>query len=594
VCTVAKQKARNLGPVRDALCPDIEKELPQVQLVPNCKTAVEAVWDEVNSVCLPSEGGDEAALGNQMEAIATLCKHHEPVKVTKAVTIICQDLKQNASIAFKPSCETVLMDVWKLMESKCPSALAAPNSVSPLTKSAPVEAGVPISAKQHQATDEEVKLICNDVNWAQVRARDIEGVCFSINKKISAGLIKATFEPDCQTYLDTIWDDALEECPHGSETILLSVQSIENVICKTATGQVLQSPDTNSAIADLCATVMRERPYFKFYPDNTAADCHTAMQGAWEIAKSKCPNGASTTPSQQDYQKLICSFATKAQLDGEDYDGTCSKITESIQWIKFDPDCVTALQRVWRHASAKCPLGSDKVPTPFEIEMLMCSSARRKEMQDMRTIEICSEISLTTPWILRNFDPDCHSVFDVVWDDAVLKCPAGRDTVLDDQQFIYWACGHTLAEWIQHRSYDRICDTLLFEVPWLQNTVSPNFCPHKVANLFEDMRRVCPLGRATPQTSDLVKFTVCSFATAEQVAKHDTVHVCELMKARVPWLQYRGSCHTAVDQEWAAIEEVCPAGAYGPIKGFRRVGDEANLLALLPDVKDGTMQQAPY
>jgi hypothetical protein len=577
VCSVATQKERNLGRVTDALCRDIATELPEVELAPHCPAAVEAVWDAVMSMCSPSEQGVQK---DPQEQIRTLCVHHDSVKISRAVSLICRDLETKPGITFRPSCVQDLTDVWRLMESKCPGATPPPAEA----------AG---AGGQRKATDEEVKLICGETSWQQVRVRDITGVCQAIEKRIAEGL-QITFEPDCQTYLDEIWDDALEECPHGKETMLLSVQSIEAVICKTATGQELQSPDKEGAIEHLCQTTMAERPYFKFYPDNTLQNCKTSMTGAWDIAKSKCPNGKMTIPSAQDFEKLICSFATKKQLDGNDFDGTCDKIKDSIEWIIFQPDCVTALRGVWHKAAEKCPLGSDKIPTPFEVEMLMCNAARRREMQDMRTIEICSEITLTTPWILRNFDPDCHSVFDVVWDDAVLKCPAGRDTIVNDHEFIYWACGHTLAEWIHHRSYDRICEQLLFEIPWLQNTVSPAQCPKKVSHHFEDMKRICPLGRATPLTRDRLIVHVCSFATAEQVAKHDTDHVCELMVARVPWLQFRASCHQEVEAAWSQIEEACPAGAFGPMKAQRRVLDESDILSLLPDGADGSMRKAPF
>lgn len=106
------------------------------------------------------------------------------------------------------------------------------------------------------------------------------------------------------------------------------------------------------------------------------------------------------------------------------------------------------------------------------------------------------------------------------------------------------------------------------------------------------MQRICPLGRATPLSRDRLIYTVCSFATAEQVAKHDTLHVCELMVARVPWLQFHNSCHAAVDQNWAEIEEICPSGAYGPSKSKRIPAEEGDMLRLLPEGAEDHMR--PY
>jgi hypothetical protein len=416
-----------------------------------------------------------------------------------------------------------------------------------------------------EAGEQEIKVLCTTASWQQVKTRDIDSVCDAIIKQIKKGELQITFEPDCKTYLNRVWDDAMEQCPHGKDTKLLSVQSVENVICSFSTvGQI-----EGHAYSELCDHVMKARPYFQFYPDNSKENCVTSFHAAWDGAKRKCPQGSHTSPTRHDFEKLVCAFATEKMLQFNDYAGTCSKIKESIVWIQFHHGCETSLTHVWEKAKQKCPFGADKVLSPFEIEMMMCNAARKREMEDMMTIEICSEITLTTPWLVDRLDPNCHTVFDAVWHDAVLKCPTGRDSIVDDDTYIGWACGFALAEWIQHKQIDNICDGLLFNIHWLRDR-TPS-CEFRLNANWDKMKGVCPYGRATPLTDDKLVFFACSFATKAQVVSRDTERVCNLMKARLPWLYFKPSCTNQVESAWPMISEKCPQGAPSEIDAVNHV-----------------------
>jgi len=68
---------------------------------------------------------------------------------------------------------------------------------------------------------------------------------------------------------------------------------------------------------------------------------------------------------------------------------------------------------VYRHLDSI----EQEMPTPAEIEKLVCEVASQKMIEDKATSEICTEISKKVKI------PDCQAIVEMGWDKIVAKCP---------------------------------------------------------------------------------------------------------------------------------------------------------------------------
>ncbi|CAK0877860.1 unnamed protein product [Prorocentrum cordatum] len=85
-----------------------------------------------------------------------------------------------------------------------------------------------------------------------------------------------------------------------------------------------------------------------------------------------------TLPSPADIEKLICEVASQKQVEDRAVAEICQVITEKFPNIKFNPDCKTDVEAVWDAAVAKCPQAQLTLPSPADIEKLICEVASQK------------------------------------------------------------------------------------------------------------------------------------------------------------------------------------------------------------------------
>ncbi|CAK0877861.1 unnamed protein product [Prorocentrum cordatum] len=68
------------------------------------------------------------------------------------------------------------------------------------------------------------------------------------------------------------------------------------------------------------------------------------------------------------------------------------------------------------------------LPSPADIEKMICELASQKQVEDKAVDEICQVITEKFPNI--KFNPDCKTDVEAVWDAAVAKCPQAQFTVV--------------------------------------------------------------------------------------------------------------------------------------------------------------------
>merc|ERR1712151_706942 len=121
-------------------------------------------------------------------------------------------------------------------------------------------------------------------------------------------------------------------------------------------------------------------PSIHFQPD-----CKTVAEAVWDAAAARCPHGRETLPSPADIEKLICEVATQKMVEDKATTEVCSLIEEKFPSIHFQPDCKTVAEAAWDAVTARCPHGLESLPSPVDIEKLVCDVATQKQLEDKAT-----------------------------------------------------------------------------------------------------------------------------------------------------------------------------------------------------------------
>ncbi|CAK0877868.1 unnamed protein product [Prorocentrum cordatum] len=338
----------------------------------------------------------------------------------KAVDEICQVITEKfPNIKFNPDCKTDVEAVWDAAVAKCPQAQ--------LTLPSPADIE---------------KLICELASQKQVEDKAVDEICQVITEKFP----NIKFNPDCKTDVEAVWDAAVAKCPQAQLT--------------------LPSPVEDKAVDEICQVITEKFPNIKFNPD-----CKTDVEAVWDAAVAKCPQAQLTLPSPADIEKIICEVASQKQVEDKAVDEICQVITEKFPNIKFNPDCKTDVEAVWDAAVAKCPQAQLTLPSPADIEKIICELASQKQVEDKAVDEICQVITEKFPNI--KFNPDCKTDVEAVWDAAVAKCPQAQLTLpspSDIEKLICEPGGHREAHLrarvaVEDKAVDEICQVITEKFP---------------------------------------------------------------------------------------------------------------------------------
>merc|ERR1711865_619061 len=140
---------------------------------------------------------------------------------------------------------------------------------------------------------------------------------------------------------------------------------------------------------------------------------------------AKCPKGKESLlamPSPQEIESLVCKFATIKQIEDKAVTEICSMISQHVHV----PECHALVERMWEKITAQCPKGKESLrsmPSPQEIESLVCKLATNKQIEDKAVTKICSVISQHV------HVPECHAVLKRMWEKITAQCPKGKESL---------------------------------------------------------------------------------------------------------------------------------------------------------------------
>ncbi|CAK0807897.1 unnamed protein product, partial [Prorocentrum cordatum] len=183
----------------------------------------------------------------------------------------------------------------------------------------------------------------------------------------------------------------------------------------------------------------------------------------WAISSPATPEAQLTLPSPADMEKLICKATSQKQVEDKAVDEICQVITEKFPSSKFNPDCKTNVEAVWDAAVAKCPQAQLTMPSPADMEKLICEVASQKQDENKAVDEICQVIARKFPNI--KFNLDCKTDVEAVWDAAVDKCPQAQLTQPSPADMEKLICEAASQKQDEDKAYDEICQVITEKFP---------------------------------------------------------------------------------------------------------------------------------
>jgi len=205
--------------------------------------------------------------------------------------------------------------------------------------------------------------------------------------------------------------------------------AIQKIICQFASLHELE----DDVSEEVCKEVTKLFPSIKFDPD-----CKTVLEELWDTGLALfCPQPNRTSslakvtdlpPIPPAVQKLICALTGNKDIEDETTGAVCAEVKKVFPDLKFDPDCQTVIEALWDTGhTLLCPAVQPVVhalPTPQDIEKMVCSVASSKDIEDKAVGAICDKIVAQFPDLAQYMQPDCPTFLEGIWDIIVAMCPA--------------------------------------------------------------------------------------------------------------------------------------------------------------------------
>jgi len=311
---------------------------------------------------------------------------------------------------------------------------------------------------------------------------------------------------------------------------------IGKLVCKVATQKMIEE----RAVDSVCGLINKTFPHVKL-----KSDCKSVIEGAWDLVAFECPKGREaaivTLPTPADMEKLVCELASQKMIEDRATSAICSLINKTFPDVKFNPDCRTLLEGAWDIVLSKCPKSNEALPSPADIEKLVCELASQKMIEDRATNEICSLINKTFPAV--KFNPDCKTLLEGVWDVVLSKCPKGNETLPSPGDIEKLVCSAVTKPVVQQRVTRAVC-----------TVVHHANCKRVVGTALEAIADECR--SPVPILDELEKFA-CEVAKKEGMEDKATKALCKFIHSQKPevpaWL-----CTLTMKKKWEALEAHCP------------------------------------
>merc|ERR1712066_755118 len=117
----------------------------------------------------------------------------------------------------------------------------------------------------------------------------------------------------------------------------------------------------------------------------------------------------------------------------------------------------TMLEEIWDSAAAMCPKSREQaLPSPEELEKLICEVASSQQIEDHGVEAVCAQIAAKFPKI--KFDPDCKTMLEEIWDSAAAMCPKSREQALPSpEELKKLICEVASSQQIEDHAVEAVC-----------------------------------------------------------------------------------------------------------------------------------------
>jgi len=195
--------------------------------------------------------------------------------------------------------------------------------------------------------------------------------------------------------------------------------------------------------------------------------------------------------------------------------------------------------------------GAFALPSPGEIEKLLCEAASVELVEKEATAAICK--------LLKNKFPseeECEKTIEGFWDELKEICPKALQSAKlpSPEQIKKLLCEAASSELFDKEATTKICDMLKKKLP------SEQGCEEIFEGFFDEIKEICPKAsqRAKLPSPEEIEKLVCEAASSELVEKEATAEICKLLKSRFPSEE---ECEKTIESYWDEIKQICPARA---------------------------------
>merc|ERR1712190_516011 len=206
---------------------------------------------------------------------------------------------------------------------------------------------------------------------------------------------------------------------------------------------------------------------------------------------------------------MVCEVATSEIIEKRATTEVCQLMKQYFPLVNFQPDCETAVTSVWDEVKAMCPRGKETfvtLPTPEEIEKLVCEVATSEVVEKEATLAACKLVTEKWPSISEGV---CETLVEGLWNKIKELCPKGKETVVtfpSPAEIEKMVCEVATSEIIEKKATTEVCQLMKQYFPSVK--FQPD-CETAVTGVWDEVKALCPNG----------KETTASLPTPEEIEK---------------------------------------------------------------------------
>ncbi|CAK0906740.1 unnamed protein product, partial [Prorocentrum cordatum] len=479
LCDVASQKDVEEKAIK-YVCEKVKDEVNPVE----CNLVLKAAWAHALEDCSPNKTAPSPA---DIEKLICEYASQQPIE-DKAVEEICEVV--TAKFPSVPDCKGMVEAAWAKALAMCPKQQAM------LPSPADIE-----------------KLICEYASQQPIEDKAVEEICEVVTAKFPS-------VPDCKGMVEAAWAKALAMCPK-QQAMLPSPADIEKLICEYAS----QQPIEDKAVEEICEVVTAKFP--------SVPDCKGMVEAAWDKALAMCPKQQAMLPSPADIEKLICEYASQQPIEDKAVEEICEVVTAKFPSV---PDCKGMVEAAWAKALAMCPKQQAMLPSPADIEKLICEYASQQPIEDKAVEEICEVVTAKFPSV-----PDCKGMVEAAWDKALAMCPKQQAMLPSPADIEKLICEYASQQPIEDKAVEEICEVVTAKFPSVPD------CKGMVEAAWDKALAMCPKEQLmAPSPADIEKL-ICEFASKKQIEDKAVEEVCQAIADKFPSIKFDPDCKTVME-----------------------------------------------